>query len=105
MVASLMDKKVIDIAGGFYHTIILVKNKKVKEVNKISNDMKKIVNEPARADVTFLLEGKPVHAHRCILFVRCRSLEEKVKVYGKRTDEKEKQRWGITHKNHVTYDL
>jgi len=30
MVPALHDKKVIDIAGGFYHTIVLVKNKNAK---------------------------------------------------------------------------
>ena len=33
MVATLYDKKVIDIAGGFYHTIVLVKPKKNREVS------------------------------------------------------------------------
>lgn len=33
MVATLYDKKVIDIAGGFYHTIVLVKPKKSREVS------------------------------------------------------------------------
>lgn len=100
-----MEKKVIDIAGGFYHTIVLVKNKKVKEISLISTDMKKIVNEPQRADVTFIVEGKPVHGHRCIFFARCKALEEKVKQFGKKSDEREKAKYGITHKNHVMFEF
>ena len=33
MVASLMDKKVVDIAGGFYHTIVMAKPKKRKDAS------------------------------------------------------------------------
>jgi len=59
--------------------------------------MRKIINEPARADVTFLVEGKPVHVHRCILLSRCRNLEEKVRSLGKKSDEKDKSKWGINN--------
>lgn len=52
--------------------------------------MRKIINDPSRADITFILEGKIVHAHRCILFARCRNLEEKVRSQGKKSDEKSK---------------
>lgn len=97
MVPALHDKKVIDIAGGFYHTIVLVKNKNVKGISQLASDMKKIINEPSRSDVTFLVEGKPVHAHRCILLARCRNLEEKVRNFGKKSDEKEKAKWGINN--------
>jgi hypothetical protein len=78
-VATLHDKKVIDIAGGFYHTIVLVKHKKNRGISQLSTDMRKIINEPSRADVTFMVEGKPLHAHRCILLARCRTIEERIK--------------------------
>jgi len=45
MVANLYDKKVIEIAGGFYHTILLVKQKKLRGVSQLSSDMKKIIND------------------------------------------------------------
>jgi len=45
----------------------------------MSNDMKKIINEPSRSDVTFIVEGRPLHAHRCILFARCKNIEEKIR--------------------------
>ena len=105
MVATLHDKKVIDIAGGFYHSIVLVKHKKQREVSLLAADMKKIVNEPSRADVTFIVEGKPVHAHRCIMFVRCRALEERIRNLAKRTDDRDKTKWGINHPNHMTLEI
>lgn len=67
--------------------------------------MKEIINETSRADVTFMVEGKPVHAHRCILYARCRTLEEKVKQSGRKSDERDKAKWGINHPNHLTLDV
>lgn len=57
--------------------------------------MKKIINESSRADITFIVEGKPVHAHRCIILARCRALEEKIRSNGKKSDERDKIRWSI----------
>lgn len=94
MISSLSDKKVLDIAGGFYHTIVLVKNKKARELCKLSSDMRKIVNDPTRADVTFLLDGKPIHAHRCIIMVRCPKLHERIEYEGRISEEKDKRKWG-----------
>lgn len=96
-VSGLHDKKVIDIAGGFYHTIVLVKLKKNSQgASRLSSDMRKILNDPSRADVTFLLEdGKILHAHRCILLARCRSLEERVRQIGTKSEERDKLKWGI----------
>lgn len=105
-VSGLHDKKVIDIAGGFYHTIVLVKLKKNFGVSKIASDMRKILNEPSRADVTFILEGgKVLHAHRCILLARCRNLEERVRNQGRKSDERDKSKWGINHANHMIFEL
>jgi hypothetical protein len=105
-VAALHDKKVIDIAGGFYHTIVLVKLKKNLGVSKLSSDMRKILNESSRADVSFLLEGgKVLHGHRCILLVRCKALEERIRANGVRTEDRERNRWGISHPSHLTFDL
>jgi hypothetical protein len=81
---------VIDIAGGFYHTIVLVKHKKNKGISQLSSDMKKIINEPSRADITFIVETKPLHAHRCILLARCRLLEEKIRLQARKSDERER---------------
>mmetsp|Transcript_5769 Transcript_5769/g.5232 ORF Transcript_5769/g.5232 Transcript_5769/m.5232 type:complete len:208 (+) Transcript_5769:151-774(+) len=105
MVLALHDKKVIDIAGGFYHSILLVKHKKSNQGSQLSSDMKKIINDPTRCDVTFLVEGKPLHAHRCILFARCRSLEEKVRLQGRKSDDRDKNKWSINHPNHSILEI
>jgi hypothetical protein len=67
--------------------------------------MKKIINEPSRADVTFLVESKPLHAHRCILYARCRNIEEVIKSNGRRTEDRDKTRWGINHPNHMVMEI
>ena len=67
--------------------------------------MKKIINESSRADVTFIVEDKPVHAHRAILFCRCRALEEKVRNTGHRSEEKDKIKWGINADIHIILEL
>jgi len=105
MISSLSDKKVIDIAGGFYHTIVLVKNRKARELCKLSSDMRKIVNDATRADVTFLLDGKPIHAHRAILMVRCPKLHERIVQEGRLSDERDKKKWGSSMKQHWTVYL
>ena len=33
------------------------------------------MNNPARSDVTFIVENRPIYAHRCILMARCDPLE------------------------------
>lgn len=105
MVLALHEMKVIDIAGGFYHTILLVKHKKQGKNSQLSTDMKKIINEHSRADVTFIVEGKPLHAHRCILYVRCKSLEDKIRFFGRKSEEKEKNKWSIAHPNHLVLEI
>jgi alpha-tubulin suppressor-like RCC1 family protein len=44
-ISTLYDKKVIDMAGGFYHTIVLVKLKKNHGQSKLAIDMRKIIND------------------------------------------------------------
>jgi hypothetical protein len=68
--------------------------------------MRKILGEPSRADVTFVLEeSKVIHAHRCILLARCRSLEERVRQQGSKSEERDKLKWGIMHPNHLICHL
>jgi len=71
----------------------------------MSTDMKKIINEPSRSDVTFIVEGRPLHAHRCILFARCKNIEDKIRQSARRSEERDKLRWGINHPNHVIMDI
>lgn len=67
--------------------------------------MKKIINEPSRADITFIVEGKPLHGHRCIILARCRILEERIRNNGRKSEERDKNRWGINHPNHLIMEI
>lgn len=67
--------------------------------------MRKILNDPSRADVTFLVEGRPVHAHRCILLVRCKQLEEKIRNNCRKSEERDRMRWSVNHPNHVILEI
>ena len=85
---------------------MLVRLKKNYGQSKLSSDMRKIINEPSRADVTFILDGgKVLHAHRCILMARCKTLEERVRQQGVNSEERDKVRWGIINPNHKIFDL
>ena len=79
-IQSLNRHRVWQIAAGFYHTILLtgdplqVADLPLKN-NTLANDLKGMLNNPARSDITFVVEGKPIYAHRCILMARCEPLE------------------------------
>lgn len=63
MLFFFKDKKAIDIAGGFYHSIVLV-NSRGPKINSLSFDMKKLLSDPSRSDITFKVDTKMYHAHR-----------------------------------------
>lgn len=71
----------------------------------MSSDMKKIINDSSRADVTLLLNGKPLHAHRCILMVRCKALDDKIKLLGRKSEERERNKWNIINDKHVVLEI
>mmetsp|Transcript_30091 Transcript_30091/g.39615 ORF Transcript_30091/g.39615 Transcript_30091/m.39615 type:complete len:639 (-) Transcript_30091:210-2126(-) len=76
---TIADKHVCQVAAGFYHTVLLVgppvKLARPIITNTLQSDLKAMLNNPARSDVTFLLEGKPLYAHRIIIMARCEPLE------------------------------
>ena len=62
-----MEKKVCQIAAGFYHSVVLV-NPVVR--NALVEDFKILLNNPELSDVTFIVENKTIHAHKCLLMAR-----------------------------------
>jgi RCC1 and BTB domain-containing protein len=46
--------------------------------NPLVEDFRFLLNNPELSDVTFLVEGKKLHGHRCILMARCEILERMV---------------------------
>jgi len=67
--------------------------------------MKKIINEPSRADITFVLEGRPIHAHRCIILARCRALEEQIREKGTKSDERTRLKYGTQVPTHYQLEI
>ena len=63
------------IAAGFYHSIVLA-NSVIR--NPLVEDFRCLLNNQELSDVTFVVEGKKLHAHRCILIARCEILERMV---------------------------
>ena len=41
-------------------------------------DFRSLLNNPEHSDVAFLIEGKKLYAHRCMLMARCEPLERMV---------------------------
>ena len=114
------DKKATDIAGGFYHTIVLVNNRGPK-INSLSYDMKKLLSDPSRCetgsysspyggdeslyqhqqfDVSFDIEGKLIHAHRCIIMVRCKGLHEEIEDEAIESSSEKREQIGTNAKTH-----
>jgi hypothetical protein len=63
---------VCQIAAGFYHSIVLA-NPIIR--NPLVEDFRSLLNNPELSDVTFIVEGKKLFAHRCILMARCEPLD------------------------------
>ncbi|CAK4401331.1 unnamed protein product [Aphanomyces euteiches] len=78
-IEALREVKVRKIAAGFYHSVCLtgtVPRRTCGTVqSSLGRDFAKLLNNPARSDVKFIVEGVPIYAHRCILMARCEPLE------------------------------
>ena len=67
--------------------------------------MKRLINDPTRADVTFLLKDKEVHAHRCMIMVRCKTLEEYIRTHSIESSELQRMKIGTLSKAHRLVQL
>ncbi|KAG7400056.1 hypothetical protein PHYBOEH_007124 [Phytophthora boehmeriae] len=81
LISTLRGKIVFKIAAGFYHSICLVGPRDVetpqaKSFGSLSGDLRKMLNNSTRSDVTFVAEGRRLFAHSCILVARCEPLEK-----------------------------
>lgn len=60
------------VAAGFYHTLCLTgpalsdreNSGRRGLVKSLSSDLYRLLDNPLRSDVTFIVEGKAVHGHR-----------------------------------------
>ena len=79
-VEALAGTRVGLLAAGFYHSICLTGSSvaappTTSRQNSLAVDLRRMLNSPARSDVTFMVEGRPIYAHRCIIMARCEPLE------------------------------
>jgi hypothetical protein len=65
-------RKVIQVAAGFYHSILLVSQ---SQEDELANDLKGLLNNPEFSDIIFVVEDKKIYAHRCILMARSEPLQ------------------------------
>lgn len=80
MIRALEAKFVAQIAAGFYHSVCLVGPSRESLTNlpseSLSGDFVRLLNQKQASDVTFIVEGRPIYAHRCIIMVRCEPLDK-----------------------------
>lgn len=88
IIPSLRDKFVRKVAAGFYHSVCLVGDDAAsggrlharsagRVRSTLSSDLRRMLNNPSRSDVTFVLEGdREFFAHCCVIMARCEPLEK-----------------------------
>ncbi|DAZ94789.1 TPA: hypothetical protein N0F65_002402 [Lagenidium giganteum] len=78
VVTELRGKVVTKLAAGFYHSISVLGHQlhPAQQRRSLAVDMKKLVNNPNRSDVMFVVEQRRLHAHSCILTARCDILDK-----------------------------
>uniref|UniRef100_A0A7S2RFP8 BTB domain-containing protein n=1 Tax=Mucochytrium quahogii TaxID=96639 RepID=A0A7S2RFP8_9STRA len=90
-VHGLSNYRVTSIGAGFYHSVCLTEPDTSQQhpTSTLSSDLRNMLNNPARSDVTFHVEGRPIYAHRCILMARCEPLERMLDGPMREAQEKE----------------
>lgn len=80
LISTLRNKNVVKIAAGFYHSVCVVGMSEGETLAKgsgtLSQDLRRMLNNSTRSDVTFVVEGRALFAHSCILVARCEPLEK-----------------------------
>lgn len=77
LVEKLKDYRVVQVCSYNEHTGVLIENDTAAAVNAVpvsaayTSQIRGLVNQDDFSDITFLLEGEPVYAHRAILAQRC----------------------------------
>ena len=99
IVSFFKDKKAIDIAGGFYHSIVLV-NSRGPKLNSLSYDMKKLISDPSRWDITFKVGKEMYHGHRWIIYARWKELNKHIMKEAVKSDEDFREEIGTNSRNH-----
>lgn len=86
VIPSLRNKFVRKVAAGFYHSVCIVGSSgdgersglagMTRARSTLSADLRRMLNNPSRSDITFVVEGREFHAHCCIIMARCEPLEK-----------------------------
>lgn len=81
LISTLRNKAVVKVAAGFYHSVCLVGEPVSRcpttiGFGTLSGDLRRMLNNSMRSDITFVVEGRPFFAHSCILVARCEPLEK-----------------------------
>eukprot|EP00936_MAST-01D_sp_MAST-1D-sp1_P002006 g2006.t1 len=71
---------VVQVAAGFYHSLCLTGPTRGALAaaraprRSLPSDLRRLLNNEHRSDVCFVVQGRPVHAHRAIIMARCEPL-------------------------------
>ena len=71
---------VVQVAAGFYHSLCLAGPTQGALAaaraprRSLPSDLRRLLNNEHRSDVCFVVQGRPVHAHRAIIMARCEPL-------------------------------
>lgn len=82
-------KDIYSVSSYNEHTAALVRQRPCATMSTLAKELGIMVNNPLFSDVTFIVEGKPIHAHRAILSARSEHFANMFKSGLKESHEKE----------------